>query len=457
MGRCADDRRIATGVTTSRSAAASHGAPPPVDQQGLELATFRIDVTPPVGRGVGFGLGERTTGIRDPLYLRGFLLADDRTACLVVTTDWCGLMNSAYRQIQSALAEGAGLPTDRVVVHASHQHDSPFFAFEIETLLRRRTYPRAYWRQVLRAARSAAAEARSRMQAVASVGHASTPVARYASARHVVSPDGRLLGNRWSRTDDPELVAASEGTIDPVLRTVGFRSPDGGLMASWSFYASHPQVASGRRLYSADAPGEALRIVDEADGVPGSAFFMGCAGNVTAGKYASFTDLEGNLRSFGARLAGAIGRNLALLAWERAGGLSWRTASFPFPADPGKSVSLRAELADMAVPEWRKQITAPLLAAIDDPGNAVYRLARLDLGAVNVLFLPGEPFVEYQLYAVGLDPSRFVAVASNCDGSPFYLPRAATFREGGYEVESFCWCTPEIEDRLESAIRDILA
>ncbi len=423
----------------------------------LRLGTFRIDGTPPVGQGTGFGLTDSTRGVRDPLYLRGYLLSSDKEECLIVASDWCGLMNSALRELTSALAEGAGVPAQHVIVHSSHQHDAPLFDFEIELLLGRPTFSRSFWESLLVSAQKAARDARARMAPVAETGHAETRLWGYGSSRDVVGRDGTFLGNRWSRTTEAALVAAPVGTIDPMLRTVAFKAPDGRVSASLSFYASHPQVASGSGTYSADAPGEAMRIVSGSLGTSDHAHFMGCAGNVTAGKYTSASDLEGNLRLFGKRLADGILRNHASMSWEPAGPMSWRTASFPFPAAMDKLPRLKAELADPSVATQRKHIAAPVISAMTDPHNTTYVLSRLALGEASILFFPGEPFVEYQLFAQSLEPDRFIAAAGNCGDSFLYLPRTSSFTLGGYEVQSFCWCTPEIETRLEEAIREVLA
>jgi hypothetical protein len=422
----------------------------------LTLSTFQIDGTPPQNSAADFGLGERTTGVRDPLYLRGFLLRGEQEACLVVSADWCGIVGSALEGLRSALATGAGLAPDRVVVHCVHQHDAPFLDFEIEPLLGVRTFPRDWWSRLLSSCEQSAREAARGGEAIDQVGHAETRLHGYASNRRILGSDGRVRGMRFSRCQDPDLVAAPVGVIDPALRTLAFRGPDGALRASMSFYATHPQVSNGRRIFSADAPGEAVRRVS-ADCAGRHAFFTGAGGNVTAGKYSSPTDLEGNLLRFGRVLGDGIARNLASMEWEAAPALAWREAAFPFPASPAKLRAVRATLADPKEPESRKRMAAPVLAAMEYPANASYRLSRLSLGSASLLFLPGEPFVEYQIHAQSLVPDRFLAVAANCGDDFYYLPTAAGFGQGGYEVESFCWCTPEIEARMHGALSNVLA
>lgn len=108
----------------------------------LRLGTFTVDCTPPVGWGVGFGITGTTTGVRDPLLLRGFVLDDKDQRCLIATMDFCGLMNSAYDDLVRVLAKAVHAPEERVIIHCIHQHDAPLLNYEVETYLNGETYPR---------------------------------------------------------------------------------------------------------------------------------------------------------------------------------------------------------------------------------------------------------------------------------------------------------------------------
>jgi hypothetical protein len=60
------------------------------------------------------------------------------------------------------------------------------------------------------------------------------------------------------------------------------------------------------------------------------------------------------------------------------------------------------------------------------------------LGPATILHLPGEAFVEYQLYAQSVRPDDFVAVASYGDGGMGYICTGKAFVEGGYDpTQSF--------------------
>jgi hypothetical protein len=365
-------------------------------------------------------------------------------------------MHGAHDDLRTALAAAADCPPARVQVHCIHQHDTPLLNFEIEAALEVETYPRTWWHEVVGRCADAARRACAEFADVAAVGHRETRLAGYASNRRILGADGKVAEVRWSRCADAGLRTAPTGVIDPMLRTLAFRDGRDRLLASLTFYATHPQVSNGRRLYSADAPGEALRLLGTH--YPGHhAFLTGAAGNVTAGRYTSADDLEGNLLRFGRRLADGIEANLAALHWEPPTELVWCQASFPFPAAPFDPEHLRRDARDTQSSPYERLLAATRLSALEYPANRTCTVALLGLGSVRVLWLPGEPFVEYQLYAQSLQPDQFVALAANCSDNFLYLPTAAGFEQGGYEPTSFCWCTPAIEGCLQQALRELLA
>lgn len=423
----------------------------------LRLGTFTVDCTPPVGWGVGFGITGTTTGVRDPLLLRGFVLDDKDQRCLIATMDFCGLMNSAYDDLVRVLAKAVHAPEERVIIHCIHQHDAPLLNYEVETYLNGETYPRQWWTDGLEKWAQSAAECLDRMVEISSLGYNETRLHGYASNRRIPGSDGKIVGTRYSRCSDTSLRNKPVGIIDPMLRTVAFRNSSGEIAGSLSFYATHPQVSSGRNIYSADAPGEALNILEKRRGDGLHGFFTGAGGNVAAGKYSSATDLEGNLFKFGRILADGISINLSAMQWEDAGEWHWHSTEFPFPGQQMDKDKLLSQINDKSINHRERLRDAVLLTCLEYGKNLSYHLSLLKTGNIKMLFLPGEVFVEYQLYAQSLIPDEFLAVAGNCSDNFLYLPLAKHFEEGGYEVDLYCWCTMDFERRFKKALAGVLS
>ena len=83
-------------------------------------------------------------------------------------------------------------------------------------------------------------------------------------------------------------------------------------------------------------------------------------------------------------------------------------------------------------------------------------LSALHLDDVVLLHLPAEPFVQYQLRAQELAPSRFVATAGYGDGGPWYFPTQEEYPRGGYEVR-VAWSDPMADRLLTEGIRQLVS
>ena len=82
-------------------------------------------------------------------------------------------------------------------------------------------------------------------------------------------------------------------------------------------------------------------------------------------------------------------------------------------------------------------------------------LSRLQLDGVDVLHLPSETFVEYQLAAQRVRPETPLATAAYGDGGPWYIPLARSYAEGGYEP-TVAFVSPRTEPIYQKAIEDLL-
>ena len=96
-----------------------------------------------------------------------------------------------------------------------------------------------------------------------------------------------------------------------------------------------------------------------------------------------------------------------------------------------------------------------LRAAFHNRTGKPIELTSLQLGNVHIVHLPGEPFVDFQLYAQSLKPNDFVAVAGYGDcGTGYVCPKKA-YAEGGYEPTDSV-LKPESEILVKKAIAKLL-
>ncbi len=160
----------------------------------------------------------------------------------------------------------------------------------------------------------------------------------------------------------------------------------------------------------------------------------------------------------GRRLGRGLLANLQRLEEKPLAGLSWKKVDFEFPLNPRiTSERMMEELAREGAVRTDLLRAARNLAIVQNWSDwrrcAVYRLS---LGPeVDLLSLPGEVCVEYQLYAQSQVPEKFLACAACGNATYAYIPTARMYEEGGYEPNSSIG-TPAVEERLKQAIAELL-
>ena len=101
----------------------------------LRVATFDLDVTPPVGSAMAYTIVEKSPELS--LRCRGVIVLGAGKPIVMCAIDWIGVANEGYDQFRDALAKAAGTTRDRVALHALHQHDAPGCDFTAEKLVKK--------------------------------------------------------------------------------------------------------------------------------------------------------------------------------------------------------------------------------------------------------------------------------------------------------------------------------
>ena len=422
---------------------------------GLEVASFCCDVTPPLGHPLCGGWIKPLEAVDEPLLAKGILLSDGNSRYIICAVDWCLLQTGGYDMFQQKLALAVEIPPSHVAVQTVHQHNAPVADVNAQLLLNQ--VPGApphlnldFMREVTDRVALAARNSLQQLQPFTHIGFGSSRVEQFASNRRVRLNDDKIHP-RYSSTQDPLMQAAPEGLIDPWLRTVTFFDGNRPLVRL-HYYASHPQSFYGDGHATSDTVGLARQRLDREEGVT-QIYFTGCAGNITAGKY---NDGSPAARAVLAdRIYAAMKRAIASSQRLPVTTLQWTTREVRLPLR--KENEWVAETSRATMFDNNAQTVARLEAALNlawiqrVQRRSGVEISRLTLGPVNLLHLPGEAFIEYQLYAQSLLPKQFVAVAAYGEGGPGYICTDASLGEGGYEpTESRV--APPTEFLLKSAI-----
>jgi len=451
-----------TFLTQSAAATAAFAAARALAQPaGFRCAAFSADVTVPVGHGM-MGGAWLSKSVADPLFAKGVVLTGGEKPVVLVSVDWCEIRNAAFDRWRDVLAAAAGTDRQRVLVSSTHVHDAPVADLEAERILQAHrcagTVCDLAFHEV--AVQRVAKSLRDALPSAAPVTHLGLGQARaekLASNRRYLLPDGKVSYSRGSATRDAIAIAADEGTVDPMLKTLSFWN--GGVpLAALSSYAIHPMSYYRTGDVSADFPGLARRRRQEDLPDVAQVYFSGCSGNVTAGKYN--TGARENRPVLAGRLYQAMAeawRDTKKVPLER---ISFR--SVPLMLEP------RNDPANFTV-EGSTQLLAPdqkpftqCLAAM----NLAWRkraaagqpidVPAVDFGPAQFLLLPAEAYVEFQLHAQAVRADSFVMVAGYGESAPGYIPTERAWKERDSNLHDWCWVAPGSEARMKAAIEAAL-
>lgn len=390
----------------------------------MRIGAAMQDITPPAGlRLSGFAARtEPATGAHDRLSARA-LVVDD-TALVVV--DVLGIDADTSARIRQRCC----LPTARVVVAALHTHGGPDampgrIGIDVD----------APFLAALEAGCVAAVDAASdaRREGYLMCGQGAAPgVAR--NRRH------------------------AGGTVDEQVPVLRFHaSVDDSVIAMLIDYACHPVVlGADNRLYTADYPHFIRASVERAHPGCVALFATGAAADANSGHSAqdSLTLAAAPTRTFAQ--AARIGERVARVALDAP--LQRSRSTSVGIADAEVELSLaRREPAPLAVQvaawratrdgadatvrtlldhwiRWAEEVALPD-SSMGPIAGPVCRVSLLRWGDAALACLPGEIFAAtaHELRARLDEPACIVV--GYADDNPGYLPPAAEFAHGGYEVD----------------------
>ncbi len=233
------------------------------DDGKLRVATFLADVTPPLGSPT-YG-GKPLETVETPLLAKGIILDDGRQRYVLCAIDWCGLCGPAHMLFRDKIAAGAETDVSNVAVHTVHQHTAPYIPIGSLKIRDKAGNPPKgvdppVVHQIADRLGEAVKSALDQFQQFDSIGTGQAKVDRVASARRILTSDGKIR-TRWSACTDPELRAEPEGYIDPMLKTVTLAQGDKPLVRI-HYYATHPQSYYGDARVCYDVPGFARQRLE---------------------------------------------------------------------------------------------------------------------------------------------------------------------------------------------------
>ncbi|MDD2477227.1 MAG: hypothetical protein PHI32_15120 [Dysgonamonadaceae bacterium] len=436
-----------------------------VNSESLKVATFDMDVTPPLG--TNYLTYDPQVGTWDlGLRAKGIVIQGAGQPIVLCAIDWIGIGNEGMDAFKGTLAQAAGTIPERVSVNVVHQHDAPRCDFGAEQRLLKAganpsnhhpvNFDGNFAREVLRGLRKVVEESLNHAQSINHIGFGEAEVFKVASNRNIYDKDGMVRATRFTATADPKLRAEPEGVIDPLVSVVSFWNDDKPV-AVLSYYATHPQSYYRTGIPNPDFPGIARFMRQIAVPQALHIHFNGAGGNIGAGKYNDGS--PENRMILAERLADGMKR-----AWEATekrpisqNQVNWEVEKVSLPV--GKHLyKIKEDIMNNDSLLIQNHALARKMAFLDRMENGVMiDIGMLKVNDVRILFMPGELFVEYQLAAKAERPDLKVAMAAYGDFGPGYIGTTILYDKGGYEVsERATNVDPSVEGVLMGVIKKLL-
>jgi hypothetical protein len=427
-----------------------------VSAEPLRVATFRCDVTPPLGQPLVSC--DRLGMVEQPLLAKGIVLQSGQDRYVLCALDWCELNNGSHDAFRSKIAAAAGAIAAHVAVQTVHQHTAPLVDMDAQKILAAAGAPDLLLDPkvvdvIADRLAEAVKESLTRLEPFDQIGTGQAKVDRVAATRRPVDATGKIAV-RYSACKEAAVRALPEGRIDPYLKTITLARGEKPLVRL-HYYATHPQSFYGDGRATSDVAGDAREALERKEGVF-QIYFDGCGGDITMGKY---NDGSKQCRvALAGRLLAGMEASATATKFAPAREVRWRTYPLRLPprSDAGfKLAECRALINNPKAGSVARVDAGASRIAFHQRSSRPIEMSALEIGNVDILHLPGEPMIEFQLFAQGLKPGAFVAVAGYGDCGPGYLCTARAFGEGGYEPTA-SYVKPESEVLLKQAIAMLL-
>lgn len=402
--------------------------------QQLYVGVGRADITPPMGtRLQGYTPAPICEYVHDPVHVTVFAFAWGQTRAVLAAADMCNIGGALSQQARQALAAGAGVPLENVILACTHTHSGPHSGHPEDE-------PFQFIRDVFcPKAEQAAAEAVAVLRpAVMGIGTVQSQVA--VNRRQIRENGSVVLGQ------DPA------GTWDPAMTVVAFREPDGTPIGNLIHYGCH-NTASGRTLgVSRDWSGVMMdRLEAQSGGI--TAYINGCGGDcgprLPNGK--TIGDVPMAMELGGQAGIDAVRAWNDIKTWQDAP-LKVISGQIVLPLDDiGTPEQAEARAHAMGDPEELKKRKGPWMSRYNNllkraeyirlgnipPTEEVIDHTMIALGPLVFQAIPFEPFSRITLRIKEHSPFPYTLCVGYANGSRGYFPSMDQIIRGGYEVEMF--------------------
>lgn len=401
----------------------------------LEAGVAAVDITPPKGAPLaGYYFNRAATGTHDALQAKAIVLREGPAKLVLVSCDLIGMPDGIAERAKEIISRETGIPGANVMISATHTHTAPVvlsgfsrYVLEGEMLRIAQEYAEALPGLIAHAVVAA-----NRSLQPAKLFAAKGSEGTLAFNRRFHMRDGSVAWNPGKTTTE---IVRPAGPIDPTVPVLYIESAQGEPLAFYVNFANHLDTVGGTE-FSADFVSVLEASLQAARGAkPLTMFTMGCAGNL------NHLDVGWKAPQKGHGEAARIGTVLAAAVLQACK----RMEEIEKPDFAAGSIRIPLQTVSPGVqyPGVQSEFLQQVAAARDAELQSYVkpeRMAEVQYFRLSkdhaIAGLPGEIFVELGLRLRLGAPVKWLAIATQTNGSIGYVPDQKAYGEGNYEVVS---------------------
>jgi hypothetical protein len=403
-------------------------------KEALKLGVARRVITPKIGCNLsGYAPDVYSESLNDDLTATAYCFSQGDTTALIVSVTVVSIRTSLANEILDLIEACTGIPRDRCILHAIHNHSGPItnggFGWGdidreyCDTIL----IPR-----ILEAVKEAT-EGLKPVKMKISVGESYVGVNR----REITEENKVILGqNPW-------------GSFDPKMTVISFCDESAAPVANLVHYGCHGTASGKNHEISRDWAGVMIDMLEENSGAM-TAYLNGPEGDVGPRLANGRTVGKQHVR-YALELGGVAGGD-AVRIYKQAGGycdaelqVSTSTLSIPlgkrvpkevaeaeYETFKGYTVNLKARKG-----LFYKRVLDSYLEDYQEIDAIEVKQTVIRIGDIAIVSFPYELFSEIGMRIAKSSPFPYTLTLSNTNGSEGYFVTEDQICRGGYEVDMF--------------------
>ena len=385
-------------------------------------------------------------GIRDELAVTCIALAQGGETYLIYTCDTVTI-NDFYIAIEKAISDATGIPTEHIILNATHTHSAPTLKHDLPG---RDAYLAKFSAACVQAAVAAVADL-----SPAALSYGSARTESMVFIRHYWMNDGTSFGNGHGSTASG--FKSHMYDADPECQVLKFRRTDGKKDIVLINLASHATICSHKELktkLSADFPYYARTYVEQTCDVH-CAYFIAAGGDSIPNSRLGLCPNAKDPHAFGAQLGEYVVRCLENMTEAQGDAIQLHGEIYTAKrmkegvedevrlAHAREVLALRTKYGSHRAPEVVEKVkeygfdtnfeASGLVTRANAPETGSFPIHAMTIGNVGITFFPGELFSTYGIQIKENSPMAFTFVVTCSEDHQLYFPNEIGCEHRFYE------------------------